>query len=142
MDFRIRAASAEDIAGMHEVRGRVRENRLSNPRRITEASYRPYVAAGSAWVAETDAGIVGFAALDAPHGKVWALFVAPEAEGAGIARALHRRMIEWAQEQGLERLSLSTEAGSRAERFYREAGWIKAGLTEAGEVQFEMKLRG
>jgi len=53
----IRTACAADIAAMHRIRIRVRENRLSDPARVTPASYLPYVAAGTAWVAETEAGI-------------------------------------------------------------------------------------
>jgi GNAT superfamily N-acetyltransferase len=125
---------------MHAVRSNVRENQLSDPKRVTEASYLPYIAAGSAWVAETDTVIAGFAALDALDGSVWALFVAPDAEGAGIGRALHLRMLEWAREQGVPRLTLSTQNGSRAAHFYERAKWKRRGITAEGEVHFEMEL--
>ncbi len=122
---------------MHRVRLNVRENRLSDPKRITEASYPPYIAAGTAWVAETNAGIVGFAIIDAPARSLWALFVDPRSEGAGIGRALHRTMLEWARETGVDRLSLSTDSGSRAARFYERAGWQQRGFTAEGEALFE-----
>jgi GNAT superfamily N-acetyltransferase len=141
MNFSIRNASAADVAGMHTVRCRVLENRLLDRGRITEASYLPYIRAGSAWVADRHGGIAGFAALDPQSRSVWALFVDAEAEGAGIARALHLRMLEWAKEQGFDSLSLSTEGGTRAELFYRKAGWSEAGFTKAGEILFEIKLR-
>ena len=141
MNFRVRAASAADIPAMHHVRNDVRENRLYDPQRVQEASYLPYIAAGSAWVAETDAGIVGFAAIDAQARRVWALFVDPGAEGSGIGRALHRRMLEWAQEQGISTLSLDTEEGTRAAHFYERAGWRRAGFTDDGGVLFEISLR-
>jgi GNAT superfamily N-acetyltransferase len=125
---------------MHRVRTDVRENRLSTPEKIKEASYLPYIAAGSAWVAETNTGIVGFAVIDASARKIWALFVDPDAEGAGIGQALHQHMMEWARETGLERLSLSTEKGSRAVRFYSQAGWQQSGFTAEGEVLFERSV--
>lgn len=73
MNVRIRSATAGDIRAMHRLRHRVRENRLSETTRINEASYRPFIAAGSAWVAEAEAGMIGFAAIDAPALSVWAL---------------------------------------------------------------------
>ena len=141
MIFRVRIATAADVPAMHRVRLDVRENRLGDPQRVSETSYLPYVAAGSAWVAETDEGVCAFAAIDVVAGSVWALFVDPRAEGAGIGRALHLRMLEWAQEQGLDRLTLSTEAGSRASRFYSRAGWAEAGINAQGELVFERSLR-
>ncbi|HEX9963886.1 MAG TPA: GNAT family N-acetyltransferase [Allosphingosinicella sp.] len=135
--MRIRAARAADIEAMHAVRLGVAENRLSDPERITPACYRPYVEQGAAWVAETERGLAGFAILDVAAASVWALFVAAEAEGMGIGRALHARLLEAALEQGLERLSLTTAPGTRAERFYREAGWTRAGETLRGELSFE-----
>jgi len=138
----IRPAAVADVAAMHRLRNKVRENRLSNPRRITEASYLPYIAAGSAWVAEAEAGLVGFAAVDGPSKQVWALFVDPDAEGGGVGRALHHHMLRWAREQGIGRLSLTTGDGTRAAEFYRRAGWKLTGLTADGDLHFEMRIPG
>lgn len=138
--MRIRPARATDIKATHALRGRVSENRLSDPRRVTEESYPPYLARDAAWVAETESGLAGFAILDIAEASVWALFVAPDAEGKGIGRALLARLVEAAAGQGLERLSLSTAPGTRAERFYTEAGWIKTGRTGTGELSFEKIL--
>ena len=142
MDFRIRAAEAADIPAMHRIRQGVEENRLSDETEIIEASYLPYVIAATAWVAETEHGVAGFAILDESANSVWALFVDPGSEGAGIGRALHRRMLEWAREHGIRRLSLSTTADTRAERFYTAAGWLVTEITVDGEVRFEKTLPG
>jgi GNAT superfamily N-acetyltransferase len=125
---------------MHRVRTSVSENRLSDLKRVTEASYLPYINAGTAWVAEAHGAIVGFGAVDAPARRLWALFVVPELEGAGVGRALHRHVLEWAREAGMVRLSLSTEAGSRAVRFYQQAGWHRSGAAPNGELLFEICL--
>ncbi len=137
----IRAAGMEDIARMHRIRMAVRENRLSDPERITEDSYVPYVRDGSAWVAELDAKIAGFAALDVAGAGIWALFVDPAAQGCGIGKALHERMLQAAAALGLERLSLSTAPGTRAELFYAAAGWTSDGPTDSGEIRFVRELR-
>lgn len=120
---------------MHRVRLDVRENRLSDPNKITEASYPPYVEANSAWVAELDGSIVGFALIDGADRRVEALFVAPGAEGLGAGRALHASMLDWAKAQGIKELWLTTSKGTRAERFYRMAGWQTADLLPAEEVR-------
>lgn len=139
--MRIRAARAADIPAMHALRLGVAENRLADPHRVTEADYRLYLAQGGAWVAETESGLAGFAILDVAGASVWALFVAPVAEGKGVGRALHARLLDGAAEHGLARLILSTAPFTRAERFYSEAGWTRAGTTEAGELCFERKLK-
>lgn len=118
----------------------MRENRLSETTTISEASYLPYIAAGSAWVALAGSNLIGFAAIDAAARSVWALFVDPDAEGAGIGRALHVSMLDWARQRGIARLSLSTEEGSRAVQFYKRAGWLQTGIVPDGEVFFERSL--
>jgi len=138
---RIRAARAADVPAMHALRSRVAENRLTDPALVTEASYPLYLEQGGAWVAETESGLAGFAILDVAAAGVWALFVAPEAEGMGVGRALHARLIEGATGLGLARLTLATAPGTRAERFYREAGWTRAGTTAAGELRLERVLK-
>jgi GNAT superfamily N-acetyltransferase len=138
--MRIRSARSADIEAMHALRLRVRENSLSDPGRVTEESYGPYVAAGSAWLAETERGLGGFAVLDPAGASVWALFVAPEAEGRGIGGALLDRLLAEARARGLRRLSLQTDPGTRAERFYTAAGWTKAGTSTTGELSFEKEV--
>jgi GNAT superfamily N-acetyltransferase len=137
---KIRTALAADIEAMHALRRRVTENALSDPRRVTEDSYLPYLARGGAWVAETESGLAGFAILDVAGASVWALFVAPEWEGLGVGRALLERLVEAAIGHGLRRLFLSTAPLTRAERFYTAAGWTRIGTTAAGELSFARNL--
>lgn len=138
--MRIRAARADDIEAMHALRSRVAENRLSDPRRVSLASYPPYLGQDAAWVAELDGGLAGFAILDLAEARIWALFVAPEAERKGVGRSLHARLLEAAAGHGLRRLFLSTAPQTRAERFYTEAGWIRTGMTKDGELAFERDI--
>ena len=140
MSLLVRTATAADVPAMHEIRMSVRENRLSDPQRITEASYWPYIEAASAWVAMRRERIVGFAAVDGSSQVVWALFVHPGVEGCGIGRALHKRLLQWANEQKITRLSLSTAKNTRAASFYRSAGWIDVGSTADGEIMFAMSI--
>ncbi|MCY2961590.1 MAG: GNAT family N-acetyltransferase [Planctomycetota bacterium] len=137
---RLRAAGLADIDAMHVVRCAVRENRLSRPDRITSEDYRFMLERdGRGWVAEVDGRVVGFVVADLCRFNVWALFVDPEHEKRGIGRVLHDAMMEWFLAQpGVERVWLTTAPGTRAEAFYRRAGWRYCGLDAAGEVRFEM----
>lgn len=140
MSCTVRTAVAADIPAMHRIRCAVAENPLPPHIVITEASYRPFVRAGSAWVVEEHGRLRGFAAVDGPASNVWALFLEPEAEGQGIGRALLDGALQWARGAGLERLWLTTAKGTRAERFYARAGWERRGLTAGGEVRFERNI--
>ncbi|HEY0085667.1 MAG TPA: GNAT family N-acetyltransferase [Allosphingosinicella sp.] len=136
MDFTLRLATVADVPAMHRIRLSARENRLSDPALVREADYLPFVARGAAFVAEADGALLGFAAADAPAGSVWALFVAPAAEGRGVGRALERRLLAWARAEGLKGLTLTTAPGTRAAAFYRAGGWTETGVTAAGELCF------
>jgi GNAT superfamily N-acetyltransferase len=142
MPMAIRPARLEDIAAMHRIRLAVQENRLSPAASIDEPSYVPFITGyGIGWVAESEDAMLGFAILDTDTKNVWALFVDPAAESRGVGRALLDRLVAGAAERGLDRLWLTTAAGTRAETFYLRAGWVRAGPTVEGEVGFERSLR-
>lgn len=135
----VRLAQIDDIPAMHAIRLRVRENRLSSPARVTEAKYRMRLERGDgAWVVQERSEVVGFAMLDPPSRSVWALFVAPEAEGRGVGRRLQATMLD-AAFAAWPRLSLSTGKGTRAEAFYLASGWSPAGELPNGERVFSME---
>lgn len=132
----MRQATVADIPGMHRVRLAVRENPLTTTA-VTEADYVPAIEeTGRGWVIEQGGRIVAFAVGNKVDGNIWALFVDPEHEGRGYGRQLHDEMVRWLKAQGLKRLWLTTSRGTRAERFYRKAGWRTDGLTESGEQRF------
>jgi GNAT superfamily N-acetyltransferase len=128
MDAVLRQAQRGDIAAMHRVRLAVRENRLTSTA-ITEAHYVPAIEQwGRGWVIERQGQIVAFAVGNAQNGNVWALF----------GKRLHEAMVEWLWSQGLSRLWLTTEPGTRAQRFYESAGWHSVGEANSREVQYEL----
>lgn len=128
---------------MHRVRLSVRENRLSDPARVQPHHYRSMLNEhGRGWVAEVEGRIAGFAIADLSRSNVWALFVDPAFEGAGIGRRLHDAMLDGMFAAGAEQVWLSTDPGTRAERFYRSAGWRLAGREENGELRFERSREG
>jgi GNAT superfamily N-acetyltransferase len=132
----LRQARRGDIAALQRVRASVHENRLVT-RRISDDEVQRYLEVlGRGWVVEVDDEVVAFAIGDATIGHLWALFVDPRHERRGYGRRLHDAAVQWLWSQGLEHLWLATEPGTRAERFYRAAGWRHAGVTPHGEMAF------
>jgi GNAT superfamily N-acetyltransferase len=138
----VRVATLRDIGAMHRVRMAVRENRLSDPSRITAADYVDHLTKlGRGWIAELDGAIAGFAVGRATDGNIWALFVDPSREGQGCGSRLHDAMVSWLFAQGLGRLWLCTEPGTRAERFYQRKGWLPDPPHPQGEVRLSLEQR-
>ena len=139
MSATVRRALPTDIAEIQRIRRIVRENRLVSTV-ITDDAVRVMMEErGRGWVADVDGAVVGFAIGDATNGNVWALFVDPDHERRGYGRQLHDEMVAWLRDQGLELLWLTTAPGTRAERFYERAGWVRAGSTADGEILFELR---
>lgn len=134
-----REATAGDIPQMQIVRQSVKENVLSDPGLVTDEDCLNYITnRGKGWVAETKGVVIGFAIADVVGNNIWALFVDPRLEKRGIGKRLHGLMMDWYFSQTDKAVWLSTEPGSRAEHFYRAAGWKEAGIYGKGEVKFEM----
>jgi len=136
----LRRATIADIPAMSRIRLAVRENRLSNPARITEEMYRDYLdALGRGWVAELAGEIVGFSYADRADGSIWALFVAPEREGLGAGRRLLRLAVDWLFEIGYDEVWLGTQPGTRADGFYAAQGWTQEGVKDDDEVWYRLR---
>jgi GNAT superfamily N-acetyltransferase len=68
------------------------------------------------------------------------LFVDPAFEGHGIGQALIRAACQSLAAAGHRIAKLSTDPGTRAERFYLRNGWLAKGLDARGEMVFEKEL--
>jgi len=136
----VRLATPTDFAAMHRIRMAVKENVLSRPEAITEHDYvQAITELGRGWVAEEEGEMAGFA-IAYRNGHVWAMFVDPQKEGRGHARALHAAMVEWLREVGVTHARLSTDPGTRAAAFYRQQGWQPGEISSNGELAFELPL--
>lgn len=135
-----RSAEA-DIPALHRIRLSVRENRLTDPNRLSEIDYRQFVTdRGETWHAEADGRIVGFGTLDHAEQSIWALFIDPDFEGTGLGKLLLCKLIEQAQLQQMSAVTLVTMPGTRAEAFYLRNGWQLVGLTSTGEIRLALSL--
>lgn len=132
----IRKASKDDIPRIMEIRAGVRENRLRDPSRVTMEDVFWFVDNPGIFLWEEDGSIVGFSAGDPRNGNIFALFVEERYERRGIGKALFERACKVLVDAGCTRMWLTTWPGTRAERFYREAGWRVTG-TDDGNLVFE-----
>ena len=116
----------------------VRENQLTRSV-ISERDYVDHLEAlGRGWVIEVAGQIVAVFVGNACNGNIWGLFVHPDFERRGFGRRLLDTAVEWLWSQGLTRLWLTTAPGTRAQGFYEAGGWTHAGVTEHGEIRFEL----
>lgn len=137
-----REALAADIQQIQIVRNSVRENMLSDPSLVTDNDCLEYITnRGKGWVCELDGRILGFSIVDLREYNVWALFVHPDFEKQGIGRKLHDLMLNWYFSQTNHLLWLGTAPQTRAESFYRKAGWSENGTHGKGEIKFEMSSK-
>jgi GNAT superfamily N-acetyltransferase len=136
-----RGAGIEDIEQIQAVRNSVKENVLSNPSMVTDKDCEEYLTIrGKGWVCVNENTVVGFSIADLKENNIWALFVRPEYEHFGIGKKLHKLTLDWYFSQTKVTVWLGTEPNSRAEQFYKKAGWRETGVNGKGEIKFEMSL--
>lgn len=131
-------ATLQDIDAMSVIRLSVKENPLNNPDLVTRRDYEDYLTSyGKGWVAEVDGKIAGFAIVGLQQKNIWALFVDPSHEKAGVGRKLHDTMMDWYFTQTDEDVWLSTDPQTHAAEFYRRKGWRESGMI-GNELKFVM----
>lgn len=133
----IRQAQISDIPQIQRVRNAVKENTLSDPALVPDADVADYITRrGRGWVSLQGELVTGFAIVSLLDHNVWALFMNPGFDKQGVGRMLHDQMMDWYFEQTDEQVWLSTTPGTRAEGFYRKAGWQVAGTYGKNELKF------
>lgn len=136
-----REATTDDIKQIQIVRNLVKENVLSDPSKVTDKDCEEYLTQkGKGWVCEINGEVVGFAIADLEDRNIWALFVNPEHEGIGVGKQLHDLMLDWYFSKTSETVWLGTAPNTRAEQFYRKAGWTETSMHGKGEIKFEMSF--
>ncbi|HEV8270128.1 MAG TPA: GNAT family N-acetyltransferase [Chitinophagaceae bacterium] len=137
--MKIRVAEVKDISQIQVVRNLVKENRLSDPALVPDSDVEEYINhRGRGWVCEIDGQVVGFAIADLVDNNIWALFIHPDFERIGIGKKLHNEMMNWYFTKTDKTVWLGTSPKTRAESFYRKAGWKEVGVHGKGEIKFEM----
>jgi GNAT superfamily N-acetyltransferase len=133
----IRRATDADRDRISEIRFAVKENILRDRSRVTYDMITWFLETPGIWLWEEDGKVLGFSAADIRDGTIFALFIDPAHEGRGIGRVLFAKALDSLREAGHTTGSLTTQPGSRADRFYQKAGWKVIGTSERGERIFE-----
>ena len=120
----------------------VRENRLISTVIGDEEVIEAIEDLGRGWVVEDNGEVVGFGIAIRKNRNIWALFLYPDHEGKGYGRQILDAMTRWLWTIGEEPIWLSTDPGTRAEQFYKKAGWVITGTMPNGEVRFEKQTPG
>ena len=132
----IREATTDDIPLIFDIRLSVKENILTNTNAVTPEICKDYLETnGKGWIAEIDRVAVGFSIASSKDNSIWALFVRPEFEGKGVGKALLASATTWLFANGATEVTLTTGAGTSADRFYERQGWRRGELDEDGEVR-------
>lgn len=135
----IREAHIDDIRQIQIVRNSVIENTLSDPALVSDEDCVEFLTKrGKGWVCAIGEEIVGFSIVDLTTNNIWALFVKPGFDKKGIGKQLHNIMLDWYFRQTQKAVWLGTAPHTRAESFYRKAGWVEIGTHGKGEIKFEM----
>jgi GNAT superfamily N-acetyltransferase len=134
-----REATIDDIKQIQLVRNAVKENTLSNPALVTDKDCEEFLTRrGKGWVCEVNGEVIGFSIVSLTDNNIWALFLRPEFEAQGIGKQLHDLMLIWYFAQTTDTVWLSTSPNTRAEGFYKKAGWKAKGAYGKNELKFEM----
>lgn len=143
MGPQIRKAEPSDVAGIFHVRTSVNENLLSvdelTAMGITRDTIATMIEDGTcAWVATEGEAVVGFSMIDPDEGSLFAAFVLPSHEGAGLGR----KLVSEAEKQLFEHHAvawLETGKATRAAGFYRRLGWGNERDIGGGDIRLEKK---
>ncbi len=65
--------------------------------------------------------------------------VGPVGDEGMVGLGIFCGAVEWLWGERCERIWLTTKPGSRAEGFYAHLGWAPTGVTDKGEVRFEIQ---
>ena len=138
----LRRAGAADVEPFFEIRTSVAENHMS---REELAAVGVTVETLSALLqSEQVAGFVvtrggralGFSMARADLGDVFALFVRPDAQGAGLGSRLLSEAERWLKTKNVRSVWLLTGDKSKAVRFYEKRGWRRDGSQADGQIRF------
>jgi ribosomal protein S18 acetylase RimI-like enzyme len=131
MQLKYRPAQVEDAVDCVALRGRTRQNAVSEERLrsmgITSISWAEGIRSGAlpGHVCTAEGEIVGYCFGERASGEIVVLALLPDFEDRGIGRELLDRMTRELTEIGHSRLFLgcSPDPASRSYGFYRHLGW-------------------
>ncbi|TQO04789.1 UNVERIFIED_ORG: acetyltransferase (GNAT) family protein [Citrobacter freundii] len=144
MMFCFEKLSVEHIPFVYDIRFSVNENLLL-PHHIQYLQREQLISdieQGGGWICRNEDKFVGVGfGVFIPDAIIGGLFVKPEYQSMGIGSKLLELVTNWFFDKDVQKITLTTDAGSKAEYFYNKRGWRHVGLDEFGQIEF-VKFRG
>ena len=146
LNMNSRIATPDDIPACLALRGKTRENAISDTRLaemgITADSWANDVRSGSlaGFVCTEQESIVGYCFGNNSNGEVVVLALLPDFERCGIGQNLLSLVVKHLCNSGYRRLFLgcSADPATRSHGFYRHLGWASTGTFDsAGDEVLE-----
>ncbi|WP_230941809.1 GNAT family N-acetyltransferase [Burkholderia stagnalis] len=146
-DLSIRPLTEQDIGDFYDIRFSVKENRI-HPHQVhllDRSLLVEQINQGGGWICVDEAsGVAAGVCLPivAETPMISGLFVRPDYHRRGIGAALLTKSLDWLAAQGVHTVTLVTDPGSNADRFYQGLGWQRGNLDAYGvQVIFTKALR-
>ena len=138
MNFKYRTAVPNDAVQCVALRGKTRENAVSEERLrsigITAETWSRDIRNGAlpGHICSSDEKMIGYCFGSINEGEIVVLALLPAYEGLGIGRELLKKMTQDLFASGRSRLFLgcSSDPCSRSYGFYRHLGWRSTGQTD------------
>ena len=135
----IEPARAEEAAEFIQLRGRTRENAVSEIRLasigVTATTWAADIRSGLllGFTAKESGRLVGYCFGNTETGEIVVLALLPEAESQGIGRTLLNQVVAVLRVRGHQRLFLgcSADPNVRSHGFYRRLGWRPTGVLDS-----------
>ncbi|WDD90259.1 GNAT family N-acetyltransferase (plasmid) [Burkholderia sp. FERM BP-3421] len=135
-----------DIGNFYEIRFSVKENRI-HPHQVhllDRSLLVEQISQGGGWICIDTATNTPAGACIPINGEVpmiGALFVRPEYHRRGIGERLLALSLDWLEREGARTVTLITDPGSNADRFYQRLGWARGSLDAYGvQIVFTKQL--
>lgn len=139
LNIHYRPATPADLPSMMMIRSQVLENPEDKARPMPAEVRLAALLRGGCQVCCAGDRVVGFVqAIEEPP-MIGGLYVHPDFAGRGIGRQLLRLAVQYLRAAGVDRIWLSTVAGTHAERLYQSEGWCRSGQS-AHEVEYSLSL--
>lgn len=138
----LRRATPADLPRLYAIWTAVDEHRLVGDWERFLGTAERFLTRCRLWVWSDGTVVHGFGVADPASGEIEALFVHPALQGRGIGRALLAKCCDALIRHGHRHAWLVTSPGTRAERFYRDAGWTEIGVEPSGALKLRKWLIG
>lgn len=142
MSMTFHKLTEQHLKDLYEIRFSVHENPLRSHQiqYLQREQALEDIRQGGGWICKKENEYAGYAfGIFIPEPLVGGLFVKPEYHHKGIGSQLLSLVTQWFFEQGTTEISLTTDAGSKAEHFYRKRGWQPSGVDEFGQMILKVR---